>query len=277
MTRPRALVFSHPLAPEAARLADATHRLLAERGWRAFPETLDDAGAFDIAIVLGGDGTLLRGAERVRGRGIPLLGVNVGHMGFLAEADAEDLDRVLARVCDRDYRVERRATVAGRVIAADGAVKSDWALNEITIEKTSPHRMIEVAVSVDGRPLTAFGCDGIALATPTGSTGHAFSGGGPVIWPEVEALLMVPLSAHALFARPVVVSPSTTIAIDLLAQSRSLAEVTFDGRRVLPLATGERLEVRHSAEPVELVRFGSAPFADRLVSKFSLPVKGWRG
>jgi NAD+ kinase len=227
-------------------------------------------------LVLGGDGTFLRAAEAVRGRGIPLVGINVGHMGFLAEADADDLPWVIAKTTAGDYRVEERATVHGRVISADDAVSSDWALNEVTIQKTIPRRMIEVAVSVDGRPLSTFGCDGIVLATPTGSTGHAYSGGGPVVWPEVEALLMVPLSAHALFARPLVVSPSTVIAIELLGSSRSLGEVSFDGRRVLPIGAGGRLEVRHSPEPVALVRFGDAPFADRLVSKFSLPVKGWR-
>jgi len=247
---------------------------LARHGWELVPGEEDHA--FDVALVLGGDGTLLRAAEALRGRGIPILGVNVGHMGFLSESDPEDLPDVLQRLTVGDYRVEDRATVSALVVGPDGREHANWALNEVTLEKTVPQRIIEVRVVVDGRPVSTFGCDGIVLATPTGSTGHAFSGGGPVVWPEVEALLMVPISAHALFARPLVVSPQTVVVVEVLDNSRTDGQVSFDGRRTVPLPAGGRLEVRHSSEPVQLVRFGDAPFADRLVHKFALPVTGWR-
>jgi NAD+ kinase len=273
----RALIVGHTLSERARRLAEEARDHLGRHGWAAVPEAEDDGGPFDVAIVFGGDGTLLRAAEIARGRGIAILGINVGHMGFLAEADGHDAPAALDRLAAGDYRVEQRLTLAGSLRAPDGTVAEGWALNEATLGKTLAHRMIEVEVSVDGRPLSTFGCDGVVVATPTGSTGHAFSGGGPVVWPDVEALLLVPLSAHALFARPLVVSPTTEIRIDILGASRSPGEVSFGGRRVLSLAEGGRLEVRRSDEPVGLVRFAGAPFADRLVSKFSLPVAGWRG
>lgn len=266
--------FAHERSLLAARLAGEAGEVLARHGWELVPGEEDHD--FDVALVLGGDGTLLRAAEALRGRGIPILGVNVGHMGFLSESDPEDLPDVLQRLTVGDYRVEDRATVSALVVGPDGREHANWALNEVTLEKTVPQRIIEVRVVVDGRPVSTFGCDGIVLATPTGSTGHAFSGGGPVVWPEVEALLMVPISAHALFARPLVVSPQTVVVVEVLDNSRTDGQVSFDGRRTVPLPAGGRLEVRHSSEPVQLVRFGDAPFADRLVHKFALPVTGWR-
>ncbi|MDR1427717.1 MAG: NAD kinase [Bifidobacteriaceae bacterium] len=272
----RALVVAHTHKPRAGQLLREAVELFGEHGWQAVPEERDDRGPFDMAIVLGGDGTLLRAVESVRGRGIPLLGVNVGHMGFLSEAEPEDLAATVARIVARDYRVEKRATVAATVTDAEGRVSADWALNEVTVEKELPQHMLEVTVLIDSRPLSAFGCDGVVVATPTGSTGHAYSAGGPVVWPEVAAMLMVPIAAHALFARPLVVSPLSTVTVAVHSRSRTPGVVSFDGRRGLRVAAGGKVEVRSSAEPVELVRLGDGPFADRLVQKFSLPVAGWR-
>jgi len=272
----RALIFRHEANAEAGKMAAQSAARLEAHGWEPVMEGQDDAGPFDVAIVYGGDGTLLRAAEATRGRGIPVLGINAGHLGFLAEAEGIDLDGAIDRLASGNYRVEDRATVRARITGPDGEQSADWALNEVSVAKTIPQRMIEVSLRVDSRPISQFGCDGIVLATPTGSTGHAFSGGGPVVWPEVEALLVVPLCAHALFARPLVVSPSAVVTVELLADSRSPAEAGFDGRRFAPVRPGDVVEVRHSAEPVKLVRFGSAPFADRLVKKFALPVEGWR-
>src|SRR5690606_28079773 len=134
--------------------------------------------------------------------------VNLGHVGFLAEAEREDLAEAVRRLVAGDYAVEQRRTLDVQVLPAEGGPTiRDWALNEATIEKADRQRMIEVVLEVDGRPLSTFGCDGVVLSTPTGSTAHAFSAGGPVVWPDVHALLAVPLSAHALFARPLVVGP----------------------------------------------------------------------
>jgi NAD+ kinase len=137
--------------------------------------------------------------------------------------------------------------------------------------------MLEVVVEVDGRPLSRFGCDGVVCATPTGSTAYNFSAGGPVVWPGVHALLMVPISAHALFARPMVVAPDSVLAVEVLARTEGAGVLWCDGRRSFDLPPGARIEVRRGSRPVHLVRLHEAPFTDRLVAKFDLPVEGWRG
>ena len=232
----------------------------------------------ELVIVLGGDGTILRAAELARGCDAPLLGVNLGHVGFLAEADREDLTATVDRALARDYAVEERLTLAVRVKDVDGEVIwESWALNDASVEKASRERSLEVAIEVDGRPLSTFGCDGVVMSTPTGSTAYSFSAGGPVVWPSVEALLMVPLSAHALFARPLVVGPDSSLAVELLQRSVGSGVVWCDGRRTFDLPSGSRVVVRRSPIPVRLARLNMGPFTDRLVNKFALPVAGWRG
>jgi NAD+ kinase len=236
---------------------------------------LDASRDCELVVVLGGDGTLLRGAELARETGTPVLGINLGHVGFLAEAEREDLTATVERVVERKYEVEERMTL-DVAVSADGRTVSGWALNEATIEKAARERMLELVVEVDGRPLSRWGCDGVVLATPTGSTAYAFSAGGPVVWPEVEALLLVPLSAHALFARPLVTSPDSVLAVEVLPQ-RSGAVLWCDGRRSVDLPPSARIEVRRGARPVRLARLHQAAFTNRLVAKFALPVQGWRG
>ena len=239
----------------------------------------DDVPLADIeaVIVLGGDGTILRAAELVREGNAPLIGVNLGHVGFLAEAEREDLAETVRRVLARDYAVEERMAID--VVVYDGAeiTHRTWALNEATVEKATPGRMIEVVIEVGGRPLSSFGCDGVVMATPTGSTAYAFSAGGPVVWPNIDAMLMVPLSAHALFARPLVVSPTTVLAVEILDSSSTTGILWCDGRRSVPLERGDRVEVRRSERPVRIARLARGQFTDRLVRKFDLPVTGWRG
>jgi NAD+ kinase len=262
----------------------------------ATPEAAEDA---EMVIVLGGDGTLLRATEMARPAGTPLLGVNLGHVGFLAEAESDDLPDAVERVLSRRYAVERRMTIDVTVRQNGTVTAKTWALNEATVEKVARERMIEVVIEIDGRPLSRWGCDGVVCATPTGSTAYAFSAGGPVVWPEVEALLLVPISAHALFARPLVVSPDSVLAVEVPAastagqrpapgggQNETFAGVLWcDGRRRVDFSPGARVEVRRGSEPVLLARLrggegsaaGGAAFTDRLVAKFGLPVAGWRG
>ena len=235
------------------------------------------ASDLELVIVLGGDGTILRAAELARGCDAPLLSVNLGHVGFLAEAEREEIPETVDRALNRDYVVEERMALSVRVKVAGEVVYGTWALNEATVEKASRERSLEVAVEVDGRPLSTFGCDGIVISTPTGSTAYAFSAGGPVIWPTVEAILMVPLSAHALFARPLVVGPDSPLAIELLERSQGRGVLWCDGRRTFDLPSGARVVVRRSTTPVRLARLSPGPFTDRLVNKFALPVDGWRG
>ena len=231
----------------------------------------------ELVMVLGGDGTILRAAELVRGVDVPLLGVNLGHVGFLAESERADLAQTVQWIASRSYSVEVRMTIDVTVWVQGHKVAHSWALNEAAIEKASRERMIEVVTEVDGKPLTSFGCDGVVLATPTGSTAYAFSAGGPVVWPEVEALLIAPISAHALFARPLVVSPHSRLAVEILNRTDAQGVLWCDGRRCVDLPPGARVEVTRSARPVRLARISATPFSARLVRKFELPIHGWRG
>ncbi|MEV8273017.1 NAD kinase [Microbacterium sp. NPDC077184] len=232
----------------------------------------------ELAIVLGGDGTILRAAELVREGTAPVLGINMGHVGFLAEIDKDDMDEAVRRVIDRAYEVEERLALQVRVKnAQDEVIYETWALNEATVEKASRERMLEVVIEVDGRPLSSFGCDGVVVSTPTGSTAYNFSAGGPVIWPSVQAIAVIPLSAHALFARPLVVGPEHAVAIEVLERTNGIGVLWCDGRRSHDLPPGARVVVRRSRRPVRLARLHPAAFTDRLVRKFRLPVEGWRG
>ncbi|OBY29928.1 inorganic polyphosphate kinase [Mycolicibacter kumamotonensis] len=230
----------------------------------------------ELVLVLGGDGTFLRAAELARSADIPVLGVNLGRIGFLAEAEADHIDRVLDHIIARDYRVEDRMTLDVMVRANGEIIDSGWALNEASMEKGPRLGVLGVVVEVDGRPVSTFGCDGVLVSTPTGSTAYAFSAGGPVLWPDLDAILVVPNNAHALFARPMVTSPNSTIAIEVESDGHN-ALVFCDGRRKMLVPAGGRLEVQRGVTPVKWARLGRSPFTDRLVRKFRLPVTGWRG
>lgn len=296
------LLLTHTGRPAAIRSAELVHESLTRAGVtvRMFASEadeirrtgarldplevvdpgLDAAVGAELVMVLGGDGTLLRAAELARPSGVPLLGVNLGHVGFLAEAERDDLSDTVRCVVARDYSVEERMTidvaVYGKGRNGTAPPERTWALNEATVEKLDAQRMLEVVLEIDGRPLSRWGCDGVVCATPTGSTAHAFSAGGPIVWPAVEALLVVPLSAHALFARPLVVDPGAVVALEVLPDTTE-GVLWCDGRRRVGLPAGARVEISRSHTPVRLARLQRPPFTDRLVAKFGLPVAGWRG
>ncbi|MHB1063344.1 MAG: NAD kinase [Georgenia sp.] len=270
----RILVVSHEGRDEAVVAADRVSQDLRAQGIEVIRDgTAEDA---ELVMVLGGDGTLLRAAELARTFDVPLLGVNLGHVGFLAEAEPEALPDVVARVVARDYTVEERMTIDVVARTPDGDEQRDWAINEVAVEKSTRARMVEVTLGVDGREVSTLGCDGIVLATPTGSTAYAFSGGGPVVWPDVEALLVVPIAAHALFTRPMVVGPNSVLEVEVLAYDQTGGVIWCDGRRTLLAPPGTRIQVRRGTQPVRLARLFPAPFSGRLVAKFNLPVTGWR-
>jgi len=264
---------------DAAVMHEAIHNgVLSANGMGV--ESIDSKSTLhdiELGMVLGGDGSVLRAAEMVRESGLPLMAVNLGHVGFLAEAEQADLERAVAAIVNKDYLVEERMAIDVKVLVGKHLVAHTWALNEASVEKSNRERMLEVVIGVDDRPISSFGCDGVVMSTPTGSTAYAFSGGGPIVWPEVQAMLMVPLSAHALFARPLVVAPESVISVDVLQRTNETGVLWCDGRRTVDLPAGARIEATRSQRPVKLARLALTPFSERLVRKFDLPTEGWRG
>ena len=276
----RAVVVDHQLDEilAAGDLVPPTLRTFLDSGAVDVLDAVSAADSVELGIVLGGDGTILRALEGVREADIPLHGVNLGHVGFLAESEVEDLSITVARLLDGDYEIEKRSTLDVAVLDADDdPVAQHWALNEASLEKADRQKMINVAIEIDDRPVSSFGADGVLLSSPTGSTAYAFSAGGPVIWPEVDAMQLIPLAAHALFARPLVLGRSSQAAVEMTFDNRSDALLTLDGRRTERITAGMRIEARLSDRYVRLARLAPTPFADRLVEKFQLPVVGWRG
>ncbi|WP_462189097.1 NAD kinase [Frankia sp. CcWB2] len=239
------------------------------------PHDADAAVGVELVLVLGGDGSLLRGAELARTADASLLGVNLGHVGFLAEAEPDALESTIEHVVRKDYTVEERMTVDVTVRRRGEVTYTGWALNEMSLEKAERARMLECVLEIDGRPLSRWGCDGVICSTPTGSTAYAFSAGGPVMWPGVEALLVAPISAHALFARPLVLAPASAVAVEILPPVPAV--LYCDGRRFVEVPPESRVEVVRGRQPVRLAVVHPLPFTDRLVAKFGLPVEGWRG
>jgi NAD+ kinase len=244
-----------------------------------FPELIPGStsiGRIDgisAAIVLGGDGTILRAAEIVRGHDIPIIGVNLGNVGFLAEIAQPSVNEIVQAVQNGDIHREPRLVLKYEIIRSGVGFSKGWALNEVAIERSST-QMLELFVQIDGRPLSKWGCDGVICATPTGSTAYAFSAGGPVVWPEVSALVLLPLAAHALFSRPMVVSPDCEVVIDVSSQS---AQISSDGLRQTELIAGDRIVLTKDSQQIQLAYINGGKFTDRLVAKFKLPIEGWRG
>ncbi|MDT3768061.1 NAD kinase [Gleimia hominis] len=230
----------------------------------------------ELLLVFGGDGTILWSAPKARERDIPLLGVNMGHMGFIAEADVHSLQSVTQKVIARQYTVEKRMTLEIDVLLPDGSVQHDWAINEAAVMRTDLAHPAHLGVGVDGQGVSTYGADGIILSTPTGSTAYSFSAGGPVLWPDTEAVLMVPLAAHGLFTRPLVVGPKSELEVSVMEDQWADLEVWCDGIRKITAPSGTRILCRPSKQPLKLARLTDIPFSTRLVTKFDLPVRGWR-
>ncbi len=271
--RPEAIAASEKIAAE---LVSADFELFTISKVSLKQVTACDASelpASEIVIVLGGDGTILRGAEIAREQNIPLLGINLGHVGFLAEVEKIDLKEVSQSIISKDYVLDSRMVLSYSVTRNGAIVNSGWALNEVTVERNST-TMVDLLVEIDSRPLSRWGCDGLICSTPTGSTAYAFSAGGPVLWPEVEALVLLPISAHALFSRPMVVSPQSEIVV-LVESSDAL--LSADAIRKFPLQLGDRVHIKKDSSIVKLAHTKGTIFTDRLVAKFKLPVEGWRG
>jgi NAD+ kinase len=274
------LLVTHPTRPEAISTANELAKLLAQKQINVFA-TIKTAGAsdfkstdqIDLAVVLGGDGTMLRAAEIFRGKQVPILGINLGHVGFLAEIERPSLTEIVDAIASGTFSIEERMSLNYQLLRAGKVIESGWALNEVLVERND-HQMIDLFVQIDHRPLSRWWCDAVICATPTGSTAYAYSAGGPVVWPEVDALVLLPLAAHALFSKPMVVSPNSEIAIDLESDS---ADLNADGIRRTKLQKNDRVILTSDKEDVLLAHIKPATFTDRIVAKFKLPVEGWRG
>lgn len=267
-------ILTHDRREDVVLSAKMAHENLASAGVESYfiedSEVREDTG---LILVVGGDGTILRAAELARPHEIPILGINFGHVGFLAEAEPSSLLNVVSAIAAGDWSVDTRLTIDVTVTFPDGGRVHGWALNEASIEKGPQSRMIETDIGVDGRGLSSFKADAVILSTPTGSTAYSFSAGGPIVWPDVEALLLTPIAAHALFARPLVVSKESVLEVRVREED---AVVWFDGRRQIATPAGSLITAVKGEHPVLLARLNDSPFSGRLVRKFHLPVEGWR-
>jgi len=258
---------------EAKGAAETISKILVAAGIKIYTPADSDIAHVEVVLVLGGDGTILRGAEFALKGNIPLLGINLGHVGFMAEVEAFTFEKVAQAVIDKDYVLDPRMLLTFQVKRGKNIIDQGWALNEISIERKST-TMAELFVQIDDRPLSRWGCDGIICATPTGSTAYAFSAGGPVLWPEVQAMVLLPIAAHALFAKPMVIAPTSTIGITIESSDASLSA---DALRKIELEMNDHIEITKNSKQVILAHLKSTIFTDRLVAKFKLPIEGWRG
>ncbi len=284
MSSRKAILVINATRPEAVKAATTLTNFLVKNDFELFTSsaveiagvktvTVDQLPESEIVIVLGGDGTILRGAEISRLRKIPLLGVNLGHVGFMAEVEKLSLEAVAASVVSKSYSTDPRMVLSYAVERNGKQITSGWSLNEVTIERTES-TMVELLVQVDRRPLSRWGCDGLIASTPTGSTAYAFSAGGPILWPNVDAVVLLPINAHALFSRPMVVSHNSEIVVEI---ESSAAMLSADALREFPLVEGDRVTITGDDSVVLLAHVQPTLFTDRLVAKFKLPVEGWRG
>lgn len=225
-----------------------------------------------VALSLGGDGTLLRTARFLDGAAVPILGVNLGRLGFLTSCSAAEMKTALEAVAAGDYEVDERMALRAEAIRVDGTPNEEWqALNDIVMHKGGFARMLTVRASVNDEVLGAYNCDGIVIASPTGSTAYSLSAGGPLVTPSLDSIILTPISAHALAIRPIVLPPNVTVTLESVDGPEEVL-ITVDGQAGTQLASGDRLTVRRAPRPVRIVRFPGNSFFDRLRVKL-----GWGG
>jgi NAD+ kinase len=235
-------------------------------------ESLSHPQEVDALLTLGGDGTLLRGARFLAGRQAPILGVNLGRVGFLTSCGGDELEAGLRRFAAGDYQAEARMTLEAWVLDREGRERRRWrALNDVVLHKGGFARILRLRVVADDDIIASYSADGIVVSTPTGSTAYSLSAGGPVVVPTVESIVLTPISPHTLAIRPLVLPPSATVSLDTVDGPEELL-VTVDGQVGTTFATGETLTVRRSALPVLVVRFAGSTFFARLRHKL-----GWGG
>jgi NAD+ kinase len=234
--------------------------------------SLRDASDVDAVLALGGDGTMLRGARLLQGTSAPILGVNLGRLGFLTECGPDDLERAVRRLAAGDFVAERRMALTAVALDADASERHrGFALNDVVMHNAGVARMLRLRVSADGEVIGAYAADGIICATPTGSTAYSLSSGGPIMVPTVESIVLTAISPHTLAIRPLVLPPTATVSLEADNEPDELL-ITLDGQVGTTLAKGGRLDVRRADHPVMIVRFPGSSFFGRLRRKL-----GWGG
>jgi NAD+ kinase len=235
-------------------------------------DTLDlgtGAEPVDLVVAVGGDGTFLRGAHMASQVHAPVLGVKVGRLGFLTEVEPEEAFPLIRSALDGSARIEERLAVVAEP-EAEEQFPSQWALNEIMVEKHARHRLIRLRVEVDGVYVTTFSADGVIVATPTGSTAYSFSARGPIVSPDVACLVLTPIAAHMVFDRSFVLSADQVVTLEVMGEEAGL--LSADGRETLTGAVGARVRIRASNRPARFVRRDDAAgFLERVKDKFGLP------
>lgn len=265
----------HPNRIAAQQLAQRATGWWEASGYQVTQVGADEASvagdaALDFAISLGGDGTMLRTVQMTFARKVPVLGVNLGTLGYLTEVEPPSLEEAFSRLVGGDYTLEERMMleVTLRPEAPGQATASYVGLNEAAIEKTAPGHTIRVAVSIDGRSFLTYAADGLIVATPTGSTAYNLSARGPVVSPRLRALVLTPISPHMLFDRSLVLEPEERIGLELVDGQR--AALVIDGSVLVPVGVGDTVEVGAAPISARVVSFGRRDFHAVLRAKFGL-------
>ena len=265
--------YTHPSRPEARALADRAGRWLTDQGHRVVAALDGDGTASvdgaDLVVSMGGDGTLLRAVVAALESGIPVLGVNIGRLGYLTQVEPDDLESALTSFLAGTYRVEERMTLEVTVTGPDGRrIARRMALNEATVEKTVPGHTVRIAAVIDDLPFVTYAADGLLVCTPTGSTAYNLSARGPVLSPRLRALVVTPVSPHMLFDRPLVLDPAERLRLQVLEPRTAVLVV--DGITVCPLEPGAVVECAEGGRPARLITLGTRDFHAILRAKFHL-------
>lgn len=263
MTIAAVSILTHDGKPAAQELEQEVAGFLREHGIEVGGEDPD------LVLSLGGDGTMLRAAQLAHAADAPLLGVNLGTLGYLTEVDASAWRPALERVLGGDHRIEERMMLRCEV-EGGGSSATFVGLNEVLVERATRHRLVRLIVSIEGESLAAFNADGIIVATPTGSTAYALSAGGPIVSPRTECMVVVPVSPHMIVSRPLVISPDASVELALEGDDQEGA-VSLDGAIGCDISSGARVTVGRHPRPLRLVRLSGPGFLERLRTKLGLP------
>lgn len=267
------LIYTNRHKDKGLAVTERIRSYLEKRGQKVLLKTegADWNEAADCMIVLGGDGTMLRAARETRELNIPMIGVNLGTLGYLTEIEPDHLEEALERLMEGDYERESRMMLHGRAYLKKSGAE-DWALNDIVIARSGPLQIIRFNIYVNGQFLNAYCADGMIVTTPTGSTGYNLSAGGPLVAPQAKLIMLTPICPHTLNQRSIILSPEDVIEIEIPRSGdggEQTLEASFDGGRGIPLCTGERIRIVQSQKVTEFIRLNRVSFLEVLHGKLS--------